>query len=109
MSKDVSINGVFGTTVPVSASDSAQYLPLTVLQDLVDSDLGDYASGCLITVEDYPVRIAWRTAPTATFGHLLGVGDTIRIKDRNNLLKLRFINGTAGSTANMIITPEFDK
>lgn len=110
MEKDAALIGTFGSTVKVSSSDTAQYLPGSVTQDLVDVDLNDFSIGIFITVEDYPVRIAWRTAPTTTgLGHLLSVGDCVRFKGRNNILKMRFINKTAGQNGTLQITAEYDK
>jgi len=109
MGRDVTMLGVFGTTMTVTSSDTAQSLPPSATEDFADAGINELATGALITVETFPVRIAWRIDPTSTFGHLLSVGDSIRVKDRNNLLRLRFINGTVGSNGVLMITPEFDK
>jgi len=109
MDKDVSMLGTFGSTVRVVSSDTAQYLPSTVIQYLVNTDLNDYSVGVMISVETYDVRIAWRTTPTTTVGHILAVGDVLRIKGRDNILKLRFINKTVGENGVLQITPEYSK
>lgn len=109
MGRDITMFGVFGRTFTMDGSDTAQSLPASATENLTDADINDLSAGVFITVETHPIRIAWWETPTASFGHLLSAGDAIRIKGRENVLRLKFINGTPGSNAVLMITPEFDK
>lgn len=63
--------------------------------------------GCLITVEDNPIRFAWGTDPTqAGVGHVLASGQSIKLTNYRQITDFRFINHTNGDDAIIQITPE---
>ena len=52
----------------------------------------DHANEAFVTVESGAVRFrADGTDPTAAIGHVLEVGDTLRLESQNDLQKVRFI------------------
>ena len=63
--------------------------------------------GCLLTIEDNDIRIAWGTNPTqAGVGHVIAVGQSIKLTNHKQISDFRFINKTNGSDAVIQLTPE---
>ena len=54
--------------------------------------LGTYIDGAVITVENAAIRFTVDgTVPTATIGHTMGIGDTIFLEGRDDVIKFKAI------------------
>ena len=63
--------------------------------------------GVLVTVETYDLRFAWGTNPTqAGVGHILYVGQSLKLTNHKQIIDFRFINKTNGENSVIQITPE---
>lgn len=94
------------TTVRVALTDSSQSLTAvinTALSKTVDFSL---VNAVLITCESYDCRVAFGTAASATVGHVLIAGQSLRIPSKNLIQAARFINKTSGSNSVIQITME---
>jgi len=61
----------------------------------------------LITCEDNDIRFAWGTNPVQSgVGHILYVGQSLKLTNHKQIIDFRFINKTAQSNAVLMITPE---
>jgi len=61
----------------------------------------------LITCEDYDIKFAWGTNPVqAGVGHILAVGQSMKLTNYKQINDFRFINENNGEDAVLQITPE---
>lgn len=103
MLRTVQIDGRPGDTARYTASDTATALP-----DAVLTNSGAECVGLLITVETYPVRIAFGVDPTqgvGSVGHLLQVGDVYKVAGNDLAAELQYINANNGANGVLQITP----
>lgn len=77
-----------GTTFRFETTDVAQTLPAA---SLVDAN-GNNALAVLVTVEAFPIRYAYGTAPSLDTGHLLNPGDSLTIEGVDDVKSLQFVN-----------------
>jgi hypothetical protein len=98
---------VLSTTVAVTLSDIN-----ATLSSLINTALGGAAdftdvSGCMLTCEDYDCRIAFGVAAvSASLGHVLSAGGSLRLSSKDHFNKANIINKSAGSNAVLQITVE---
>jgi len=106
MERDLTMTGIYGPTVRMVSSDTAQSFSANVL---ANTD-GEPSDSVIITCESNDIRIGWMTTPTqgaSGVGHLLSSGDTFRIVGRDNILRFKFISAVNGIHGVLQITPEY--
>lgn len=93
-----------GPSFAKTSTDTAQTL------SPVDYLLNDqYPRALLISCATNPARLAFGGAvpTTAGFGHLLAVGDFLRLEGLEYITTLRYISATAGNAAALTLTLEY--
>jgi hypothetical protein len=102
--KFIQFEGTPDDTLRLVGSDAAQALSSTVL-----TVAGRTCKGAIITVEDNPIRIAFGGAtPTqgaSSLGHLLNVGDVMRVYGEGMMQDFKYINANNGNNSVMQLTP----
>lgn len=93
-------------TVRIQLTDASQ-----LLSSVVDTALGstvDWSSvkSALITCETYDCRIAFGVSASSTVGHILYVGQSVRIPSRSLVSEVNLINKTAGQNSIIQVTLE---
>jgi len=95
-----------GETTRIAASDTAQSLS----QNVIVKD-GRNAIAILVTCEENDIRFALGGAtPTqgaSAVGHVLAVGESIRLASPEAVTTFKFINKTNGQNGVIQVTPEF--
>lgn len=66
------------------------------------------ASGALISIEDHPVRISFKTEVSSDVGHLLPVGTILRLHSSDQIASLTFKSVQGLTSGTLQITLEFD-
>jgi len=94
-------------TVRMQLTDSSQ-----LLSAAVDAALGEvvYWQGvraAMITCETYDCRISFGAAATTSIGHILYVGQSIRVPSNDMVSGAHLINKTAGQNAIIQVTLEY--
>lgn len=106
--RDFSMTGSYGPTYVLTSSDTPQSFDESYLTyTLGPSGKERMASAALITCETYPVRVSWLTPPTFSLGHILNVGDTLRVVGIINLENFKYISASAGAAGVLQVTFEF--
>jgi hypothetical protein len=91
----------------VNTSDSSESLAdlgVTLTSPSVRAD--EQAQYVFISVEDANIRLSLGAAATTSKGHLISVGDTIRL-DEQEINSAEFISAVAGNHATLQVTVEF--
>jgi len=98
--------GAPGPTTRLAASDTAQSLPSNVI-----TKDGKDAVAVLITCEENDIRFALGgvtpTQGASAVGHVLAVGESIRLASPEAVTTFKFINKTNGQNGVIQVTPEF--
>lgn len=97
-----SIMGIPGNTQTITASDAVQ-----TLEDLGVTIYTNPPIAVTITCESYNLRFTFGATPSATFGHILYKGQSLRVSNTKAIKSLKFINDDAGSNAVLHVTPEY--
>ena len=107
------ITGEPQTTLKHTCGDSAETLDdvtdmvFQVTKTKVGAPYKCNVVGVLITVETYDIRFSWGTDPVQNgVGHLLTVGQSIKLTNPKQILDFRFINKTNAENSILMITPE---
>lgn len=96
------LDGKAGTTQTVASTDTAQSLPAAVIKD---TNLG-IANGAIISVETNTIRYTFTSTPTqAGLGHACTAGNGLVLNSPQMVKNFKFISASAGSHANLQITP----
>jgi len=114
------LSGNIGTTVKITADDTSNALIADGLISITETEtLADGAgnaitytrvlTGCLITCEENDIRFGFGITATASLGHILYVGQSIKLTSAAMFRAFRYINDTAGSNGVMMATPEYSK
>jgi hypothetical protein len=106
MKYNISIMGKPSETRRLASSDIAQNLP----DDLITNNSSP-AIAVTITCEAYNLRFSLNSTPTQSAlseGHLLYVGQSMRITNGYAIKNFSFINATNGENAIIQVTPEFE-
>ena len=101
------IQGSPGATIAETTSDSAQSLATGLSTNILVSGSKTIVA-VLITCEANNIRFAFGgTTPTASLGHILYKGQSIRLTNAAAIRTFKYINDDAGSNALLHITPEY--
>ncbi len=107
------ITGEPQTTLKHTCGDTAETLDdvtgmlFQVTKTKAGAPVKSNVVGVLITCETYDIRFAWGTAPVqAGVGHLLVVGQSMKLTNHKQILDFRFINKTNAENSVLMITPE---
>jgi hypothetical protein len=109
--KVTEINGYPGTTRSVTSSNTAQALTSSYITNGTLTSQKE-AIGLVVTCETNDVRVTWcGTAPTTSsgtaFGHILTVGQSLRINNPEAIKNFKYVSKTAGSHGVLHYTPEY--
>jgi len=89
--------------------DTEQLTVANTVVSLPDAAGGNLPIAALITCEDNAVRFAFGdTVPTLTLGHILNANQSMRLAHPALIRSFSAINETAGSTAILHITYEYE-
>lgn len=108
MKYNFEIQGVTDETTRVAVTDAAQNLDAALYTNANNKP----AVAVLITCETQAIRFCFGGAiPTqgaAGLGHILYVGQSLRLSGARAVRTFQFINHTNGSNAFMQVTPEYE-
>ncbi len=101
------------TTLKHTCGDTAETLDdvtgmvFQVTKTKVGAPVKSNVVGVLITCETYDIRFAWGTDPVIDgVGHLLVVGQSLKLTNPKQITDFRFIDKTLQENAVLMITPE---
>jgi hypothetical protein len=98
-------------TVTIACDNATAVLTTKVDAALVvaGSTAADWkmVKSAIITCDNYDARITFGIAATATRGHLLAAGTSMRIPSNALINNAQVVNKTAGSVASLQVTLEF--
>ena len=102
-----SFEGKAGATTRVASANTA-----AAINAAIHTQNNRPAKSMLITVEDYPVRIAYGEAtavntPGSEVGHISPVGSRWRLWSHDDITSLSHINETDDNVGILMVTPEF--
>lgn len=119
------LSGNLGTTTKITADDTSNALiadgGLSITQDETLADgAGNSITrsavliGALITCEENDIRFGFGTpgtaiTVTASLGHILYVGQSIKLTSAIMFRSFRYINKTAAANGVLMVTPEYSK
>jgi len=107
MKYDFSIQGIPDETTRVAVTDVSQLLSAALYTQGINP-----AIAVLITCETNPVRFclggSTPTQGAAGLGHILYVGQSLRLSSSRAIRTFRFINHTSKADAFLQVTPEYE-
>jgi hypothetical protein len=98
------LSGSPGETTALTVSDTVVSLP-SVQPTIYWT--GSRAIAVLITCEAANIRFAFNVNPTSSFGHILYVGQSLRLANPVAVKTFKAIQATAGQVATLHITHEY--
>lgn len=101
-----SMGRIVETTIRIQITDASQVLTAAIETAIGKTLDWNEVVSATITCESFDCRVAFGVAASATVGHVLTAGQSLRIPSNSLVRSSRFTNKTAGSNAVIQITLE---